>query len=49
MKVKIFERSGEPGRLEREINDFLATLAPGAVRNENEQIETEYVVTIWYE
>ena len=26
MKVKIFERSGEPGRLEREINDFLATL-----------------------
>jgi hypothetical protein len=59
MKVKIFERSGEPGRLEREINDFLATLGPGAVlntqtaiaavRNENEQIETEYVVTIWYE
>ena len=46
-------------RLEREINDFLATLGPGAVlntqtaiaavRNENEQIETEYVVTIWYE
>jgi hypothetical protein len=26
MKVKIFERSGEPGRLEREINDFLAIL-----------------------
>jgi hypothetical protein len=58
MKVKIFERSGEPGRLEREINDFLATLGPGAVlntqtaiavRNENEQIATEYVVTIWYE
>jgi hypothetical protein len=59
MKVKIFERSGEPSRLEREINDFLATLGPGAVlntqtaiaavRNENEQIETEYVVTIWYE
>src|SRR6478672_4736831 len=56
MKVKIFERSGEPGRLAREINDFLATLGPGAVlntqtaiaavRNENEQIETEYVVTI---
>ena len=55
MKVKIFERSGEPGRLEREINDFLATLGPGAVlntqtaiaavRNENEQIETEYVGT----
>src|SRR6266516_3449707 len=51
MKVKIFERSGEPGRLEREINDFLATLGLGAVlntqtaiaavRNENEQIETE--------
>jgi len=50
---------GEPGRLEREINDFLATLGPGAVlntqtaiaavRNENEQIETEYVVTVWYE
>src|SRR5258706_9156232 len=50
MKVKIFERSGEPSRLEREINDFLATLGPGAVlntqtaiaavRNENEQIET---------
>jgi hypothetical protein len=33
MKVKIFERSGEPGRLEREINDFLATLGPGAVLN----------------
>ncbi len=59
MKVKIFERSGEPVRLEREINDFLATLGPGAVlntqtaiaavRNENEQIGTEYVVTIWYE
>ncbi len=31
MKVKIFERSGEPGRLEREINDFLATLGLGAV------------------
>src|ERR1700692_2969509 len=52
MKVKIFERSGEPGRLEREFNDFLATLGPGAVlntqtaiaavRNENEQIETEH-------
>ena len=28
MKVKIFERSGEPGRLEREINDFLTTLGP---------------------
>jgi hypothetical protein len=48
MKVKILE-----------INDFLATLGPGAVlntqtaiaavRDENEQIETEYVVTIWYE
>jgi len=59
MKVKIFERSGEPGRLEREINDFLATLGPGAVlntqtaiaavRNESERIKTEYVVTIWYE
>jgi hypothetical protein len=59
MKVKIFGRSGEPGRLEREINDFLATLGPGAVLNtqtaiaallnENKQIETEYVVTIWYE
>jgi hypothetical protein len=33
MKVKIFERSSEPGRLEREINDFLATLEPGAVLN----------------
>jgi hypothetical protein len=49
MKVKIFERSGEPGRLEREINDFLTQTAIAAVRNENEQIETEYVVTIWYE
>jgi len=59
MKVKIFKRSGAPGRLKREINDFLAALRPGAVlntqtaiaavRNENEQIETEYVVTIWYE
>jgi sporulation protein Cse60 len=59
MKVKIFERSGEPDRLEREINDFLATLGTGAVlntqtaiatvRKENEQIETECVVTIWYE
>ncbi len=26
MKVKIFERSGEPDRLEREINDFARQL-----------------------
>jgi hypothetical protein len=61
MKVKIFESSwsGELGKLEKEINNFLTTLGPGAVlntqtamaavRNENEQIETEYVVTIGYD
>jgi hypothetical protein len=60
MKVKIFEStwSGELGKLEKEINNFLATLKPGAVlntqtamaavRNENDQ-KTEYVVTIWYD
>jgi hypothetical protein len=61
MKVKIFEStwSGELGKLEKEINDFLATLPAGAVlntqtamaaiRNENDQTETEYVVTVWYQ
>jgi hypothetical protein len=60
MKVKIFQRtwSAEVGKLEKEINDFLSTLEPGAVLNtqtamaavinENGQTETEYLVTIWY-
>jgi hypothetical protein len=35
MKVKIFEKTwtSGPGTLEREINNFLATLPPGAVLN----------------
>jgi hypothetical protein len=60
MKVKIFQRtwSVEVGKLEKEINDFLSTLEPGAVLNtqtamaavinENGQTETEYLVAIWY-
>lgn len=61
MKVKIFETTwgGELYKLEAEINEFLATLPTGAVlntqtamaaiRNENDQTETEYIVTVWYQ
>jgi hypothetical protein len=45
--------------LEKEINEFLSTLPTGAVlntqtamaaiRNENDQTATQYVVTIWYQ
>ena len=39
----IFLRHWEPGAV------LNTQTAIAAVRNENEQIETEYVVTIWYE
>ena len=58
MKVKIFEKTWTSGlgTLEREINNFLATLPPGAVlntqtttaavRNDSDQTVTEYLVAI---
>jgi hypothetical protein len=61
MKVKIFEKTWTSGlgTLEREINNFLATLPPGAVlntqttmaavRNDSDQSVTEYLVAIWYD
>ena len=61
MKVKIFEKTWTSGldTLEREINNFLATLPPGAVlntqatmaalRNDSDQAVTEYLVAIWYD
>jgi hypothetical protein len=61
MKVKIFEKTWTSGlgTLEREINNFLATLPPGAVlntqttmaaaRNDSDQTVTEYLVAIWYD
>jgi hypothetical protein len=60
-KVKIFEKTWTSGlgTLEKEINNFLATLPPGAVlntqtamaavRNESDQTVTEYLVAIWYD
>jgi hypothetical protein len=61
MKVKMFEKTWTSGlgTLEREINNFLATLPPGAVlntqttmaavRNDSDQTVTEYLVAIWYD
>lgn len=61
MRVKIFSVTYglELDELEKEINDFLTPLSPGAVvhtqtamaavRDEDNQPEAQYVVTIWYD
>jgi hypothetical protein len=62
MKVKIFSRpwSRDLGNdLEREVNEFLAALLPGAVKHidtdivaaraESGEVKSEIIMTIWYE
>lgn len=52
--------SVELPKIEKEINAFLAELKPGAVKfvqtsmsstrtDENDQMESDYVFTVWYE
>ena len=61
MKIKIFDMdwSVDLPKLQDQINTFLATLPPNAVkhvqtamaatRTETDQGETHYLVTVWYE
>ena len=52
-KVKIFRRS-DPAKLEIEVNEWLASLAPGAVVQRSETAvtmkndATVIVMTVWY-
>lgn len=60
MKVKIFNQTWNMhlDKLEEEVNEFLATLPDGAIhevqtiataiRAADDQMETEYIVTVWY-
>ena len=60
MKLKIFSKTWNIhlDKLEDEINEFLATLSKDdvhqiqttatAIRSADDQMETEYIVTVWY-
>jgi hypothetical protein len=61
MQVKLFETSWSVDlpKLEDEVNSFLKTLNPGAVkhvqtamaasRTDSDQGETDYLISVWYE